>query len=241
MSKFKSTKGITLISLVITIIILIILGGITINLSLGERGLFGRAKEARDKYLASAEDEQRELNELYKQLGIENLPENTKDTEAGTEVKPPESWYSTTSAYVSTEDGSIVKKMTKVATVTAVATGNGETVPVPKGFYYVGGTINTGVVISDNLADQNKYVNYKPVEDGEVREGIPSGIAYNKDGTVNIENSELKGNQFVWIPVSKNEYVKKDFRKIKCNLGKTNTYIRITTNSKIWRLLYWEI
>lgn len=213
MNKFKSTKGITLISLVITIIILIILAGITINLSLGENGLFGRAKEARDKYLASAEDEQRELNELYKQLGIENLPENTKDTQAGTEVKPPEGWYSTTSAYVSTEDGNIVKKMTKVATVTAVATGNGETVPVPKGFYYVGGTINTGVVISDNSADQNKYVNYTLVEGGEVREGIPSGVAYNEDGTVNADNSELKGNQFVWIPVSKNEYVKKTWGK----------------------------
>lgn len=213
MNKFKSTKGITLISLVITIIILIILAGITINLSLGENGLFGRAKEARDKYLASAEDEQRELNELYKQLGIENLPENTKDTEAGTEVKPPEGWYSTTSAYVSTEDGSIVKKMTKVATVTAVATGNGETVPVPKGFYYVGGTINTGVVISDNPADQNKYVNYTLVEGGEVKEGIPSGVIYNEDGTVNTQNSELKGNQFVWIPVSANEYVKKDWGK----------------------------
>ena len=59
MNKNKNTKGITLISLVITIIILIILAGIGINLSLGENGIFKRAKEARDKYLASAEDEQR--------------------------------------------------------------------------------------------------------------------------------------------------------------------------------------
>ena len=227
MNKFKSTKGITLISLVITIIILIILAGITINLSLGENGLFGRAKEARDKYLASAEDEQRALNELYKQLGIENLPENTKDTEAGTEVKPPEGWYSTTSAYVSTEDGNIVKKMTKVATVTAVATGNGETVPVPKGFYYVGGKISTGVVISDNPADQNKYVNYTSVEGGEVTEGIPSGAVYKEDGsakrieydekgnvtldefTAEEKKTAILGNQFVWIPVTASEYTKK--------------------------------
>ncbi len=95
------------------------------------------------------------------------------------------------------------------ASVTVVAIGNGETVPVPIGFYYVGGTISTGVVISDNPADKNKYVNYTPT--GEVKEGIPSGVAYNEDGTVNIENSELKGNQFVWIPVSANEYVKKDW------------------------------
>ena len=36
-------------------------------------------------------------------------------------------------------------------------------------------------------------------------------MAYNADGTVNKENSELKGNQFVWIPVTESEYVKKDW------------------------------
>lgn len=42
----SEVKGITLISLVITIIILIILAGVTINLTLGENGLFNTAKEA---------------------------------------------------------------------------------------------------------------------------------------------------------------------------------------------------
>lgn len=37
-----ANKGITLISLVVTIIILIILAGVGINLSLGENGLFSR-------------------------------------------------------------------------------------------------------------------------------------------------------------------------------------------------------
>lgn len=41
--------GITLISLVITIILLIILAGITINLSLGENGIFKKAIEAKNK------------------------------------------------------------------------------------------------------------------------------------------------------------------------------------------------
>ena len=211
MNKIRSTKGITLISLVVTIIILLILAGVSINLLLGENGIIKRAGQAKEEYENAQIAEQETLNELEKQLGDYNkgLPNNTKDTEAGTEVKIPSEWYSTTSAYVSTEDGSVVKKAVKVASVTAVATGNGETVPVPNGFYYVGGTINIGVVISDNPADKNKYVNYTPT--GEVKEGIPSGVAYNEDGTVNTENSELKGNQFVWIPVTANEYVKKDW------------------------------
>ncbi len=95
----------------------------------------------------------------------------------------------------------------KVASVTAIATGNGETVPVPIRFYYVGGTKSTGVVISDNISDKNKYANYTP--SGEVREGIPTGVAYNADGTVNADGSELNENQFVWIPVTESEYKKK--------------------------------
>ena len=47
-----------------------------------------------------------------------------------------------------------------------------DVVTVPNEFYYVGGTKDTGVVISDNAADENKGVDYTCV-----------------------------GNQFVWIPV----------------------------------------
>lgn len=43
-------KGITLIALIITIIVLLILVGVTINFALGENGLFKIAQEARKKY-----------------------------------------------------------------------------------------------------------------------------------------------------------------------------------------------
>ena len=46
----KNIKGITLIALVITIIVLIILTGVAINLTLGQNGLLNRTKEAREKY-----------------------------------------------------------------------------------------------------------------------------------------------------------------------------------------------
>lgn len=42
-----SQKGITLIALIITIIILIILAGVTINLTMGDNGIFSKAKEAK--------------------------------------------------------------------------------------------------------------------------------------------------------------------------------------------------
>lgn len=45
----QNNKGITLIALVLTIIILIILAGISINLILGDNGLLGKAKDAREQ------------------------------------------------------------------------------------------------------------------------------------------------------------------------------------------------
>ena len=44
---FKSEKGITLVALVITIIVLLILAGITLMLALGDNGILGQAENAR--------------------------------------------------------------------------------------------------------------------------------------------------------------------------------------------------
>ncbi|MCI8346034.1 MAG: hypothetical protein HFJ42_08910 [Clostridia bacterium] len=185
--RIKEFKGITLISLVITIILIIIIAGI-INIGLGENGLFARAKEARNKYLTAQKQEEQMLNELYKELGIEEeLPENTQNTEAGTIVKTPEKWKTTLPNYISTETGKQVKDSYKVASVYAVAVGNGKQVPVPLEFYYVGGTIESGIVISDNIEDKNKDAGKADV------------------------TKELKGNQFVWIPCKLEDYHKINF------------------------------
>ena len=188
-------KGITLIALVVTIIVLLILAGVAINLTVGKNGIFNKAKFAKEKYTNEEYAEQEQLNEIYAYLNKDSkLPENTKDTDMGTQVKLPEEWYSTTAAYISTEDGKTVTKEVKTASVIAVATGSGETVPVPNGFYYVGGNKSTGVVISDKPADQNKYAGYK--DDGVTAKDV--GV-------------ELEGNQFVWIPCTIENYKKKDF------------------------------
>ena len=44
---FKSEKGITLVALVITIIVLLILAGITLMLALDDNGILGQAENAR--------------------------------------------------------------------------------------------------------------------------------------------------------------------------------------------------
>ena len=52
--KTKEMKGITLIALVITIVVLLILAGVSINLLLGDNGIITKAKEAKDSYSKSA-------------------------------------------------------------------------------------------------------------------------------------------------------------------------------------------
>ena len=243
--KEKSIKGITLVALVITIVILLILAGISIQ-AITNTGLFENTKRAAEesKYANAEEkvkmavmasyDENASLNKdlLKKSLnkidGInpkvteitwdlkvnvdgyeftitevgtvtclgrkeqEKLPENSKDNpqDAGKEVALKEGWGEETTTIVKTSDGTEVTGLTKVSTVYAVSVGNGETVPVPKGFFYVGGKIDTGVIISDNEAD--KY-------DGKT------------DKTTHEYATKLKGNQFVWIPCTINEYTKIDF------------------------------
>jgi hypothetical protein len=63
-TNFKTQKGITLIALVITIIVLLILAGITINLTVGQNGIITTAQQAGKNYQQAAEDEQTQLAEF---------------------------------------------------------------------------------------------------------------------------------------------------------------------------------
>ena len=55
--RLTKTRGITLIALVITIIVLLILAGISLNLITGEDGILGRAMEAVDENEKAVIDE----------------------------------------------------------------------------------------------------------------------------------------------------------------------------------------
>ncbi len=57
-------NGITLVALVITIIVLLILAGITISLTIGQRGILTRAQEAGRNYQEAAKKEDEDLDEF---------------------------------------------------------------------------------------------------------------------------------------------------------------------------------
>lgn len=54
----KQVKGITLIALVVTIIVLLILAGVAISLTIGQNGIFARAQNAVNVYEQAATNEQ---------------------------------------------------------------------------------------------------------------------------------------------------------------------------------------
>jgi len=101
MKKEKNKRydgGITLIALVVTVVVLLILAGVSLNLVIGNEGILTRSKEAVDKYGKQAENEQQGLNDVETWLGeqfggstgsgedkgVIKVPVNTKATKNGT-------------------------------------------------------------------------------------------------------------------------------------------------------------
>ena len=66
------TSGITLIALVITIIVLLILAGVSISTLTGENGILTKATEAKQETEKVSEKEQRQLAMLEASMNTEN-------------------------------------------------------------------------------------------------------------------------------------------------------------------------
>ena len=156
----KQVKGITLIALVVTIIVLLILAGIALNLTIGQNGIFSRAQTAANTWRNAETNEQLAMGELEDWMDgyLNGNSGNQGGADQGDEV--------------------IV-----------------DTVKIPKGFYYVGGTKDAGLVISDNPADKNKYSSSNWTDQAN----IPSGL--NAETGTNGQIKPIVGNQFVWVPV----------------------------------------
>ena len=61
---FKKERGITLIALVVTIIVLLILAGVAISLTIGQGGLFQRAENAANTWRNAETNQSHAFNEF---------------------------------------------------------------------------------------------------------------------------------------------------------------------------------
>ena len=131
----RNTKGITLIALVVTIIVLIILAGVSISLVLGENGIVNKAKKAKENTELAKTEEETMLNDLAKQI--------EEGTSGGT-TNPP------------VEKSDIEKSRDAGTYMTAPTTlkdSNGNLIKVPQGFKIAqdsGINVTEGIVIEDN-------------------------------------------------------------------------------------------
>ena len=148
----KKEKGITLIALVISIIVLLILAGVTIAALSGDNGILTRAKDAKEKTEQAQKEEEKTLSDIENILGVykfKNL--NIEDTNPA-EVVPENSTVLEDDA----NNGIVIKD-----------SNNNEWVwiEVPKTKVFAGLTINiTGTLTNQNYTDiKNKLIAYAGV------------------------------------------------------------------------------
>ena len=134
----KCKRGITLVSLVVTIIVLLILAGITINLTIGEDGIIKRAQEAGKNYIDAAENEKVQLGQFTNEMnniigGSTNngrTPYNSefrKNVVEAIKNAGVATTESDTDETIIVNIGKILKEKTKDATATADDIAEGKT------------------------------------------------------------------------------------------------------------------
>lgn len=82
--KLKSNKAITLIALVVTIVVLLILAGISLNLVLGNNGLIKKSKDAKEE--TTVADEKEKVEMAYVSAALKKLGDTVTAEELQTEL-----------------------------------------------------------------------------------------------------------------------------------------------------------
>ena len=171
-------KGITLIALIITIIVMLILVGVVVTVVI-QSNLLGTAKTAVDKYKTAYEDES-------------NMSEVTINGEK----------YASIEDYINNNPMSSIKIKMEVTHEDTAVTADGTKIksiehgaPIPVGYSYVTGEKNTGVVIQDDTtSDQFVWVpvlqNQKIKIEIEAKEEITEIKIEDPLGTLITKNSE---------------------------------------------------
>ena len=168
---YSNQTGITLIALVVTIVVLLILAGVSLNAIFSENGIIKRAQDAQNKMDQAAENDQKGINELSNWLDSK-INGNSGGNTTGGNTTGGDDNPTTTTTKISTLVGKVVDKNTKAEDI------YGNKITIPKGFKVVAHGTAAGSATYTYSGD-----NIPAVQDGIV-----------------IENG-TDGNQFVWVPV----------------------------------------
>ena len=151
----KSNKAITLVALIITIIVLLILAGVSLSMVLGENGLINKAQSSVNKYQESSENEQNLLNKVEEYFDLLNR----KEGEIELSATSGECTYPNTITFdviKNTSGGDLSVKTLNEDIATATISGNTITV-TPKN---VDGTVIIKVTSAGTKEYKEKSVEY---------------------------------------------------------------------------------
>ena len=172
----KRERGITLIALVVTIVVLLILAGVSINALFGNNGIIEKAKEAQNKMDKATENDQKEINELTNWLDNQ-VNGTTGGGTTGGDANP------STTSKISTLVGTVVDKNTKAEDA------YGNKITIPKGFKVVAhGTVAgsaTYTYSGDNIPAVQDGIVIENGTDGNQFVWVPVGTIKNKNNTTN--------------------------------------------------------
>ncbi len=168
-------RGITLIALVVTIIILLILAGVTLNIALSDGGLFEKAKGGSEKYKQAQTNEEGLITDIEKEMDKYGSGNPSTVSPTPTEGTP------TTIQDAKSKDYTFEN-------TTTVTDGNGNKVVIPGKFHIAsdsGITVQEGIVIEDS--DGNQFV-WIPVSN--VNGGTDQNGANNEDNLITVEEGK---------------------------------------------------
>ena len=176
-TKIKQEKGITLIALVVTIVVLLILAGVSVNALFGNSGIIEKAKDAQNKMDQATQNDLDSINELNNWIDGK-INGTTGGNTTGGDDNP-----STTTTKISTLVGTVVDKNTKAEDA------YGNKITIPKGFKVVAhGTVAgsaTYTYSGDNIPAVQDGIVIENGTDGNQFVWVPVGTIKNKNNTTN--------------------------------------------------------
>lgn len=186
----KKQSGITLIALVVTIIVLIILAGVSINMLVGDNGILTKASEANERTKQANANEKLSIAVL----GSKEIDENVNIDSLNNELKKIEALY----------NGNLVSNSNKIENLPVIVIVD----------TYEFGILGDGEIVKVETIDKVENTIYVP-ENTIVKDinnkniVVPKGFTIRVDDSTANANTIEKGiviedreeNQYVWIPV----------------------------------------
>ena len=175
-TKIKQEKGITLIALVVTIVVLLILAGVSVNALFGNSGIIEKAKDAQNKMDQATQNDLDSINELNNWIDGKTNGTTGGGTTGG-DANP------STTSKISTLVGTVVDKNTKAEDA------YGNKITIPKGFKVVAHGTAAGSATytysGDNIPAVQDGIVIENGTDGNQFVWVPVGTIKNKNNTTN--------------------------------------------------------